>query len=81
MFEILAHADLSHQLVLVPVHAGQLPDVRKHVLQTVRQLECVHVVEPVLNVRVDDELRQTQDFSAQVERWNKRGTLLGVNEV
>lgn len=32
MFEVLAHADLSHELVFVPVHAGQLTHVGKHIL-------------------------------------------------
>jgi len=39
VFEVFAHADLSHQLVLIAVHARQLADVRKDVLKTVRQLQ------------------------------------------
>jgi len=39
MLEVLAHANLPHQLVLVAVHAGQLADVRKYVLEAVRQLQ------------------------------------------
>ena len=39
MLEVLAHADLSHQLVLVTVHARQLTHVGKDVLDPVRQLE------------------------------------------
>jgi hypothetical protein len=39
MFEILAHADLPHQFVLVAVHACQLAHMGKDVLQTIRQLE------------------------------------------
>ena len=39
MFEVLAHADLSHQLVLVAVHSSQLAHVCKDVLDPVRQLE------------------------------------------
>ena len=41
MLEILAHADLSHQLVLVAVHPSQLTHVGKDVLQSVRQLKPV----------------------------------------
>ena len=39
MLEVFTHADLSHQFVLVAVHARQLAHVGKHVLQTVRQLK------------------------------------------
>ena len=39
MFQILAHSDLPHELVLVPVHARQLSHVSKDVLKTVSQLE------------------------------------------
>lgn len=39
VLEVLAHADLSHQLVLVAVHASQLAHVGKDVLQPVCQLQ------------------------------------------
>ena len=39
MLEVLAHTDLSHQLVLGAVHARQLAHVGKDVLQTVGQLQ------------------------------------------
>lgn len=39
MLEVLAHADLPHQLVLVAVHSRQLAHVGKDVLQTVGQLQ------------------------------------------
>jgi hypothetical protein len=39
VLEVLAHADLSHQLVLVTVHARQLAHVGKDVLDPVGQLE------------------------------------------
>ena len=38
MLEILAHADLPHQLVLVAVHARELAHVSKDVLQTISKL-------------------------------------------
>jgi len=71
MFEILAHPDLPHELVLVSVHAGELAHVGEHVLEAVGELEGVHVVQTVLHVRVDDQLRQTKDFSAKMERCDK----------
>ena len=39
MFQVLAHANLSHQLVLVAVHACQLTHVGKDVLHSVSQLK------------------------------------------
>jgi len=38
MLEVLAHANLPHQLVLVAVHSRQLADMCKYVLQPIRQL-------------------------------------------
>ena len=52
MLDVLAHADLPHQFVLVSVHASELAHVSKHVLEAVRQLEGVHVTQPVLHVAV-----------------------------
>lgn len=39
MLQVLAHANLPHQLVFVPVHARQLPHMGKDVLQPIRQLQ------------------------------------------
>lgn len=39
MLEIFAHSDLSHQLVLVAVHARQLTNVGKDILQPISQLQ------------------------------------------
>ena len=39
MLQVLAHANLSHQLVLVAVHACQLTHVGKDVLHSVSQLK------------------------------------------
>jgi len=48
MLEVLAHANLPHQLVLVAVHSRQLADVRKDVLKSIRQLQ-VHKHSHTLN--------------------------------
>lgn len=56
MLQIFAHPNLSHQLVFVPVHTGQLSHVSKNILKTVRQLESVHVIQSVLHVRVNNQL-------------------------
>lgn len=69
MLEILAHADLPHQLVLVAIHARQLAHMGEDILQAVGQLEGVHVVQSVLHVGVDDELGQPQDFTTQMESY------------
>merc|ERR1719318_1736727 len=71
VLEVLAHPDLLHQLVLVSVHPCQLPHVSHCVLQTISKLECVHIVEPVLHVRVHYELGQAQDLTTQVESISK----------
>lgn len=42
MLQVLAHADLSHQLVLVAVHARQLAHMGEDILQAVRQLQIRH---------------------------------------
>ena len=39
MLQIFAHPDLSHQLVLVAVHACQLTNMSKDVLQSISQLQ------------------------------------------
>jgi hypothetical protein len=67
MFKIFAHSDLSHQLVLVTVHASQLTNVSKNVLKTVSQLESVDVVETILDMGVDNQFCQTQDFATKME--------------
>jgi len=43
MFQVLAHADLSHQLVLVTVHTSQLSDVCKDVLKSISQLQIINI--------------------------------------
>mmetsp|Transcript_26458 Transcript_26458/g.83860 ORF Transcript_26458/g.83860 Transcript_26458/m.83860 type:complete len:710 (-) Transcript_26458:29-2158(-) len=67
VLQVLAHAHLPHQPVLVPVHAGQLPHVGKDVLQAIGELEGIDVTQTELHVTVDDQLCQTHDLAAQVE--------------
>lgn len=67
MFQIFAHSNLSHQFVFVSIHSRQLADVSENILQTVGQLEGVHVVQTILNVRIDDQFGETQNFTAQME--------------
>ena len=47
MLDVLAHADLPHQLVLVAVHSRQLPHMSKRVLDPVCQLEKEHNKQPL----------------------------------
>ena len=63
MLEVLGHAYLPHQLILVPVHTGQSTDMRKDILQRVGELEGVDVAQTVLHVSVDDELGETKNFT------------------
>ena len=38
MFDVFAHSDLSHKLVLVSVHSSQLTNMSKGVLKTISKL-------------------------------------------
>ena len=79
MFQIFAHPDLFHQLVLVPIHARQLSNMSKHVLQTISQLEGIHIVQAVLHVRIHNQFGQPQNLTAQMEGVTESGffTLFG----
>lgn len=50
MLQVLAHPNLPHELVLVTIHSSQLAYVSENVLKSVRELECVDVVQSVLNM-------------------------------
>lgn len=67
MLEILAHSDLPHQFVLVPIHASQLAHVSKSVLQTISKLESIHIAQSVLHMRVHNQFGQTKNLSAKME--------------
>mmetsp|Transcript_7034 Transcript_7034/g.20668 ORF Transcript_7034/g.20668 Transcript_7034/m.20668 type:complete len:555 (-) Transcript_7034:1166-2830(-) len=75
VLQVLAHANLAHEAVLVAVHARELADVREDVLEPVRELEGVHVAQAVLHDRVDHELRQPQDLPREVEGVAEAGLL------
>ncbi len=38
VLEVLAHSDLSHQLVLISVHSSQLSNMSKYVLKSISKL-------------------------------------------
>jgi hypothetical protein len=59
VFEVLAESDLPHELVLVTIHASELAHVSKCILQTISQLESIHVAQPILHVRVNNKLCKT----------------------
>ena len=63
MLEVLGHAYLPHQLILVPVHTGQGTNMREDVLERIGELEGVDVAQTELHVCVDHELRQTKDLT------------------
>ncbi|SRR6266436_376514 len=67
VLQVFRHSDLSHELVLVTVHARKGANVRKNILKGVRELEGVNIAEPVLDMRINDKLRQAENFSTQVE--------------
>lgn len=45
----------------------KLSDVRKHVLQSICELERVHITQTELDMRIDDQFGQSKDFSNQME--------------
>jgi hypothetical protein len=52
MLEVLAHTDLSHQAVLVSVHARKLSYVGEGVLKTISELVGLYVTQTELNIQV-----------------------------
>lgn len=58
VFQIFGHAYLAHQAVLVPVHASQMADMRKCVLEPISQLERIDLAKSILNVLIHHQLQQ-----------------------
>ena len=67
VFEIFAHPDLFHQLVLVTVHARQLADMGKDVLKAVGKLERVDVVQAVLKQTHEKKLVKQLDVKENLD--------------
>lgn len=73
MLEILTGADLVHKFVFVSIHSGELSDMVKSIKYTVCELEGVDVTETVLDLRVDNEFGETEDFSHEMEGISETG--------
>jgi hypothetical protein len=71
VLQVLRHSDLPHEFVLVSVHARESANVRKNILKGVRELEGVNIAKAVLNMCINDKLRQAKDFSTQVKSISK----------
>ena len=67
VLQVFRHSDLSHEFVLVTVHARQGTNMRKGILKGICELKGVNIAKPVLDMGINDELRQAQNFSTQVE--------------
>lgn len=67
MLQVLASANLVHQLVFVPVHAGKLANVVESVENAIGELESIDIAETVLDLRVDNELGQAKDLAHEME--------------
>lgn len=67
MLEIFAHANLTHQSILVAIHSRQLTNVSEDVVETIGELIGINVGEAILNVRINDELGQAENLTTQVE--------------
>ena len=50
-----------------PVHSRELTNVGKHVLQTIRKLECINVTKSELDMSVDHKLGQSENLSTKME--------------
>jgi hypothetical protein len=75
MLQVLAHAHLPHKTIFVSIHARQLANVSKDVLQTIGQLKGINITKAILNVRVHNDLGETKNFTAQVEGVTKTALL------
>jgi hypothetical protein len=67
MLQVLCHSNLSHELVLVTVHACKGPNMRKDILKSICELKGVNVAKTVLDMGIDNKLCQAENFSTQVE--------------
>jgi hypothetical protein len=67
VFQVFRHSNLSHKLVLVTVHARKGANVRKNILNSIRELEGINVAKTVLDMGINDKLRQAKNFSTEVE--------------
>lgn len=54
-------------LILVTVHPREGTDMSEDVLQSIGKLESINVAKPKLNMRINDELGEPQDFTTQME--------------
>jgi hypothetical protein len=75
VLQVFRHSDLSHELVLVTVHARKGTNVREDILKSIRELEGVNIAKPILDMGINDKLRQAQNFSTQVESIPETGLL------
>jgi hypothetical protein len=55
-------------LVLVPVHTRQGPDMSEDILDRIGKLERIDIAESILHVGIDHQLGESEDFTAQMER-------------
>lgn len=67
MLQVLASANLVHQLVFVSVHAGELANVVESVENAIGELESIDIAETVLDLRVDNELGQAENLAHEME--------------
>ncbi len=58
MLQIFAHPDLSHQLILVAVHACQLTHMSEDVLQPIRQLQHRGQIQGLVKCEITVKLTQ-----------------------
>ena len=59
--------EYTTNLVLVTIHSRQCTNMRKDVLQRIRELESVDISKTKLHVSIDDELGEPENLATQVE--------------
>lgn len=69
MFQVLAHSNLPHQFVFVPVHARELTHVGKDVLQAICQLR--HGTQSGITINTSDITSSSQVYCTERIRPHK----------
>jgi hypothetical protein len=67
VLEVLAHTNLAHQSILVAIHACELANMSKDVLEAICKLEGIDVAQSELDVGIDNELGEAEDLATQME--------------
>ena len=62
---------MPHEAVLVPVHSRQLTNTVEGLLQPIRELIRIDISQTILNMRIHNQLGQSQNLMSQMEGITK----------